>query len=537
MAFAKEVGDWLDAFGTPSAQCLAALQSVYGSRDELVSQRLGRYLRLLETFAELHGPDRETILVRCPGRLNLLGRHVDHRGGYNNSIALNREVLLVAAPRDDDRVTMQNVEPEQFPARTFSISEEAARVDISDWVGFINSDAVTSAVAESAGDWSNYAKGAILKTQSVFPKKPLRGADIVAYGDVPRGAGLSSSSALTVAVAEAITLLNDIDLSPEQFIDVCGEGEWYVGTRGGSGDHAAMKLCREGMLLRMRFLPFKVVEHVPFPPGYTVVVCNSLETSQKAGQSKNVFNNRVAAYEFGLMLLHNTFPEVAETVRHLRDLSLDTRGLDLETIYKMIRSLPARISRADLTKVLPEHADTLGVIFSTHDEPAEGYAVRDVCLYGVAECQRSKEAGERLKAGDVAAFGQLMTTSHDGDRVVRFDETGAVHPFRATATDEYLDGLIEQPAPLSAQPGAYSCSTEKLDFLVDEALRVDGVVGAQMAGAGLGGCIMALVEDSSVQPLMSRLETRYRDRYGVDISNAIEPCVPIRGSGPITSRT
>ena len=70
----------------------------------------------------------------------------------------------------------------------------------------------------------------------------MRGADIIVAGDIPIAAGLSSSSALVVAAAEAIVAVNQLNIFPSQLIDLCGEGEWFVGTRGGTADHAAIKL-------------------------------------------------------------------------------------------------------------------------------------------------------------------------------------------------------------------------------------------------------------------------------------------------------
>ena len=84
-------------------------------------------------------------------------------------------------------------------------------------------------------------------------------------------------------------------------------------------------------------------------------------------------------------------------------------------------------------------------------------------------------------------------------------------------------------AQLHMQPGAYACSTPELDLIVDVALRTEGVVGAQMAGAGLGGGVMALVRDESVAALESALNLRYYEPRGLE--PAVLACIPIAGSG------
>ncbi len=80
--------------------------------------------------------------------------------------------------------------------------------------------------------------------------------DIVVSGNIPLAAGLSSSSSLVVGAAEATIAINGLETFPAQFVDLCGEGEWFVGTRGGSADHAAIKLGQkreghQGDLLRV----------------------------------------------------------------------------------------------------------------------------------------------------------------------------------------------------------------------------------------------------------------------------------------------
>ncbi|GAH50036.1 unnamed protein product, partial [marine sediment metagenome] len=68
----------------------------------------------------------------------------------------------------------------------------------------------------------------------------LRGMNVMVHGNIPRAAGLSTSSSIVVSAAEACIRINELEVDPMEFIDICGYGEWYVGTLGGSGDHAAI---------------------------------------------------------------------------------------------------------------------------------------------------------------------------------------------------------------------------------------------------------------------------------------------------------
>ncbi len=170
------------------------------------------------------------------------------------------------------------------------------------------------------------------------------------------------------------------------------------------------------------------------------------------------------------------------------------------------------------------------------------YPVRGVVLFGLAECERSRLAPQLLRAGDLAGFGQFMRISHDGDRVVRYDAAWQPHPAIGPASNAYLLDLLADlesgepervlAAQLQCQPGAYACSMPELDLIVDAALRTEGVVGAQMAGAGLGGGVMALVRDDCVPALEKALIQRY---YGPrELEPAVLACTPIAGSGVLT---
>jgi len=81
------------------------------------------------------------------------------------------------------------------------------------------------------------------------------------------------------------------------------------------------------------------------------------------------------------------------------------------------------------------------------------------------------------------------------------------------------------------QSGDYGCSTYKIDMLVDLANSTKGVLGAQVAGAGLGGCIMALVKEEALETLRERLIKKYYEPFNLE--PIIDVCIPVKGSGYI----
>src|SRR5262249_44967570 len=148
--------------------------------------------------------------------------------------------ILVVAPRADDLIEIRNVQPEIFPDTTISLSQLVSQLNWDDWLSCVNSQELQRRLRQAAGNWSLYIEAAMLRLQMEFRQQMLSGMDLVVNSNIPVAAGMSSSSALVVATGEAAAALNNLDLVPRQFVNFCGEGEWFVGTRGGSADHAAM---------------------------------------------------------------------------------------------------------------------------------------------------------------------------------------------------------------------------------------------------------------------------------------------------------
>ena len=91
--------------------------SLYGSAD-LIEKPIALLKRCIDAFGRSFGEDREVLVVRSTGRINLLGMHVDHRGGSVNPIAI-KETFFVVEPRDDDRIVLRDVNSDKFPEESF----------------------------------------------------------------------------------------------------------------------------------------------------------------------------------------------------------------------------------------------------------------------------------------------------------------------------------------------------------------------------------------------------------------------------------
>jgi N-acetylgalactosamine kinase len=546
----RRIGEWLGAFrdaaagNAGAAKLVEEFRHLYGLDESLLGERLREYTRLLEYAATVVDPEERVLIVRSPGRVNLMGRHVDHQGGHCNLMTIGYETIVVVRPRRDDRICLYNMERDRFPDRRFSIGQLISELPWDDWISLINSEKVSHLVLNAGGDWSQYIKAAALRLQKKFSDRRLCGLDLVVSGNIPIAAGLSSSSALVVAAAEALVAVNRLNTFPSQFVDLCGQGEWFVGTRGGSADHAAIKYGQRGKVVKVTFFEFAVEDIVPFPSDHALLVCDSGVKAQKTTNAKDQFNHRVACYRIGTLLIRKYFPQYAPLIRHLRDVNTRTLNIPLSWIYKILLHLPETVNRDELGRLIP--ADRLQPLFDSHEEPADGnYPIRGVVLYGLAECERSRRFADALKEANLGEIGRLMNVSHDGDRVVCLSSEGSVLPHASSTGNSYLLGLIDDlesgdlervmRAQLQWQPGAYHCSIPEIDRMVDISLGVDGVLGAQLAGAGLGGCMMLLVHEPAVPSVSAALETEYFRPEGKPVS--ILHCRPITGSSVLFAGT
>lgn len=493
------------------------LRTIYGPDSTVLEGRRALLRQAVSAFIDSYDANREILISRAPGRINLLGNHIDHRGGYLNYMAIDRDTLMVASPNEDDTVRARN-SLDRFEPFEFRIGDLLPASDRGHWHAFIEKVNITPRI------WQNYVQAAVLYLQDQTPGRELIGMDISVHGDVPIAAGLSSSSTLVVSAFQASKIFNRIEIPVDAQAEFCGAAEWYAGTRGGSGDHAAMLYSKRQAILHLRFFPLVNTE-VPFPEGYRIVACNSCVEHAPPG----IFNERVATYEIGLMMLQKRYPQRFVQVEHLRDLVPDERSLTTVDFYAMLKDLPERASRDEIRADLSDQSARLATLFAPHPEPDEGYRVRQVMLYGVAECARSAKSADLLSAGHVEAFGDLKYLSHDGDRRFDLDPDGKASPVDNRLTDERVDALISSGADIHAQSGGYDCSCEELDHLVDIAGSVEGVVGAGLTGGGLGGCVLVLVKDAGVAPLIDALQENFYDARGLESDMLV--CTSVEGAG------
>ena len=202
--------------------------------------------------------------IRVPGRVNLIGEHIDYHNLPVLPMAIPRYITLEWAPSKGNLV---QVESAGYGVRQLPLG------------GFIEPSA--------PGDWENYLKAAVKAVQTRWSVSMGFQGSITS--DLPSAAGLSSSSALITALTLALLYANDIQPTLEDLMSILPEGEQFVGTRGGGMDHAAVLASREGFASLLHFNPF-AVEHVRVPDDWRFLVAHSLVRAEKSGAAKARYN-------------------------------------------------------------------------------------------------------------------------------------------------------------------------------------------------------------------------------------------------------
>ncbi len=210
---------------------------------------------------------RESSVAAAPGRVNLIGEHIDYHGLPVLPIALERRIRVRFHTRDDRRIQAAS---SPYGPREFEWTDDLAPV--------------------ARGDWENYLRAAARVAGTFLPEDRV-GIDAGITSDLPAAAGLSSSSALIVAVTLALLRANGQNPAFEELMEVLPDGEQFVGTRGGGMDHAASLASRAGCASLIGFDPV-TIRHIPIPAGWAFLVANSMVRAEKAGSAREEYNAR-----------------------------------------------------------------------------------------------------------------------------------------------------------------------------------------------------------------------------------------------------
>ncbi len=366
---------------------------------------------MLRKFAEIFGDAEGVQVYFAPGRVNLIGEHTDYNGGHVFPCALTIGTYGAVRKRPDRKLRFYSMNFERLGVLESSLDELKP---------------------DPRADWTNYPKGVIW----AFGEKGLEasaGMDLLLYGNIPNGSGLSSSASVEVLTGFILRDLFGFAVSNQ---DLALIGQYsenrFNGVNCGIMDQFAIAMGRK--------------DHAIF-----------LDTAD-------------LSYEYAPIKLEKAKIVIAcsNKKRGLGDSKYNERRSECERALEELQKVCEANSLGELTEEAFEaHRDSIG------SEVRQRRA-----RHAVYENRRAIAAVSALRENDLAAFGGLMNASHISLRD-DYEVTGA-----------------------------------ELDTLVEEAWKVEGVIGSRMTGAGFGGCTVSIVEEQAIDSFIARVGAAYQEKIG-----------------------
>ncbi len=570
------------------------LEANYGSDPDRIKEKAELYLGLLDKFEGLYNPGNAKVYItRAPGQTRaFLDRHYDFRGmgGYGNPVATDKELVFLSMESEDDTFELHNWNDKTYPPKKFTIAQMEQEGDLkapdklwTEWTGNRAKEKNT-AYAKEFGEkewpdqtWHEFLKGPYAYFRDVCPisrsrKTPPKALKALVWSDLPKG-GVSSSSALTVAVALAMSAMNDYNMTVEDFIVAMGDIEWYRGTSGGYGDHVPIVRGKidHFMTVGDRPLDMDAISYAPFPKDLRVVIMNSGIT-RDPNMVTNYQSGTTAGYAVAVMLLKHYFPQYADKLEENDPSEEPFKGLLREFlpggtleeigeagIYEVLKSLPQRISKDELLDIFEKDfaqaqrgegdisleraqrnleqvhflVGERGKIGVCPELPG-GWVVRLEALFGLSGSARALKMKDFVAQGDFASIMEAVRASQRGAIPITLSRDGIVvvpSAVEARVRNSQLDILID----ICRNPHKYSEEMHKRAELwrqsgaflrgYDEALDIAGVVSdnfqddeaaTAMMGAGFGGLVLGLVKASQVEEFQQVMREQYYGEQGLE---------------------
>jgi galactokinase len=421
----------------------AGMSAAESSVKAALFEKLDRELRLLKKDSS---HSHRGFFV--PGRLEFLGKHTDYAGGRSIICAIERGICLVAAPRADAQIRIV----------------DAGRNSSVDFT-------LTADLLPTAGHWCNFPMTVAARLARDFPEA-RRGADVVFASDLPRASGMSSSSALIVAIFSVLAHMNSLaqtaayrrafaareDLAG--YIAAVENGSSFasfsggqgVGTQGGSEDHVAILCSRAGHLRQYSYCPVRCEKEIPFPQQHAFVIAVSGVKADKTGDAREAYNRASGAARKILELWQEAGSAMQNGENH--------------------SSLGATLAnQQDALERLRE------ILRASHDaEYSPEMLLNRLQQFNEESNEIAPAAGDVLQTGDLRNLGALV------DRSQSLAET-------------HLANQVPETIAL-----AYSA-------------RQLGAVAASSFGAGFGGSVWALVDASRAEEFRQLWAAQYHERF------------------------
>ncbi|XP_026095034.1 N-acetylgalactosamine kinase [Carassius auratus] len=411
-----------------------------------------RLQKLKQAFHEKY--KQLPVFYACaPGRVNLIGEHIDYCGYAVLPMAIEQNILAAVSFSDSKTIQLANTEPKY---KNFTVSVDGISID------------------RENPQWHYYFLCGVRGIQEHLSLSSLAGMCCMVDGTIPASSGLSSSSALVCCAGLVTMQANQKSLSKVALAETCAKCERYIGTEGGGMDQSISFLAEEGTAKLIEFNPLRATD-VRLPDGAVFVIANCCVEMNKAASSH--FNMRVVECRIATKMLAKA------------------RGLDWSGLLKL----------GDLQKELQVSVEQMLELVeeALHPEP---YSREEICQTLGISAQQLCEDILSANTQHATVFKLYQRARHvygEAARVLQFKAVCDSSPASAVAQ---LGDLMNQSH--ASCRDLYECSCPELDRLVDICLQA-GAVGSRLTGAGWGGCTVSMVPGERIDAFLQTVREQY----------------------------
>lgn len=465
-----------------------------------------RWNTLVESFTTSfsHQP---TFVARSPGRVNIIGEHIDYSLYACLPMAITADALLAvssspAASKDTFKIKIRNVKGDKFPAKEFDV---ATRGEVE--------------IDSTKFEWTNYFKSGLKGALELLRKKkgdsftPVD-MEIVMDGSVPVGGGLSSSAAFVSASALAVMFANgESSVDKNELTEVAIVSERAVGVNSGGLDQSASVFSEQGSALFVQFVPKLDARSVKFPPTspeLCFLIAQSFVTSNKHVTGPIHYNLRVVECSFAAAYLNAVLnsPDTA-LPGDAGPLGISLQGFHEAYFYHQAANDP----NAPRSVTKEQELERLIQLVKETLTKEEGYTREEIATalnVSVSDLEKQFTSKFPVRADKFKLRQRALHVFEEALRVLQFltllerpVHTGASD---TTAFNTQLGDLMN--ATQTSCKNLYECSCPEIDTICRVA-REAGAYGSRLTGAGWGGCSVHLVPADKIDNVKAALEKEY----------------------------
>lgn len=451
---------------------LSSLEPVYGAGSPLDEARL-RFGRLGDRFRDVYGA-RPALFARSPGRVNLIGEHIDYEGYSVLPMAIRQDMIVAIRKADGAQVRVANVD-DKYPTCAYP-ADPNQEIDIKNH------------------KWGHYFmcgyKGVYeyARSKGIDMGEPVA-LDVVVDGTVPQGSGLSSSAAFVCSATIAIMGILGKNFPKKEVAQFTCQSERHIGTQSGGMDQAISIMAKPGFAELIDFNPIKATD-VQLPSGGTFVIAHCLAESKKAETAATNYNNRVVECRLAAIVLAIKL------------------GMDTNKALSSVTTL-SDVEGLCVTYAGKEGSSDPGVAVKNllHEEPYTTEEIEKITSQSLASVFKSSQTSlDVLRAAKhFKLFQRAFHVYSEARRVYAFRDTVLSKLSEEDMLKKLGDLMNDSHYSCSV---LYECSCPELEELV-KICRDNGALGARLTGAGWGGCAVALVKEGIVPQFILNLKEKY----------------------------